>query len=160
MIYTPPARGAPTPWAVLLDAPADADPLAMNPAHRPLDREPADLPPPSEAAAHQSRYRLADGPMLDEVSFWRLPADDDTAAVRARYDAAARAAGFTPITADRPRPDSDRRRGQTMTFIRTAQADRARAGGDGAGAAGVLTIRFKPRAGGGHHVTVWLRKMR
>ncbi|MEL7089150.1 MAG: hypothetical protein AAGL98_12030, partial [Planctomycetota bacterium] len=104
------ARTPPQPRGLgLLTQPQNAAMLTRDPARRPLDHEPARLPayPGPEPVEHETRYRLADGPWVDEFSFWRIRGDDPAAVVASvaeHYDAAALRAGFGRFDASGSRP--------------------------------------------------------
>ncbi|MEM7624879.1 MAG: hypothetical protein AAF333_04545 [Planctomycetota bacterium] len=135
----------------MLDRPAEAAAVPLNPARQPLDREPAGLPPfppdtaPPATATHETRYRLADGAWADEVSFWRVTGADPAAitdAVAEHYHAAARAAGFTEITPQTGMTaDSGR---SSRVYIDPQPPHRT------------LTVRVREQSGG-CHATIWLR---
>lgn len=110
--YDPSEGGAQNDWQTLFSRPEDLAAVSLNPARQPLDHDPAGLPPypGPEAAVHETRYRLADGPWVDDISFWRVNGPDPAAlatAVGEHYRAAARQAGFcrfTPIHAAPAKP--------------------------------------------------------
>lgn len=124
-----------------------ADPLGLNPAHHPLDHEPANLPPfialgdtAVAASRNVGRYQLVDGAIVDEISYWRVNRGTEKA-VGDHYRQGAISAGFTALV---PAESDAAAAPPTMIFIDPADASR------------VLSIRVAPRPPG-LHVTVWLR---
>lgn len=145
LAYTDSAQPTPAAWQTLLTEPMDADPLALNPARRPLDAEPADLPPFPGDAEHESRFRVADGSIVDEVSFWRVRGPASAEAVAGHYRQAAAAAGFTellPAESSGARPD--RPAATSLLFVDDQRHAR------------LLTVRVRPQDNG-CHVVIWLR---
>ena len=117
----------------LMNDPAGASPLALNPQRQPLDREPLGLAPPPGAVGID-RFRTVGGGMVDEVSFWRVPGGD-AEALAVYYKKAADTAGLAPL-ATSP--------GGSLLFTDPKNPGRA------------LTVRLDPRRAD-VHVTVWLR---
>jgi len=129
----------------MLTQPASADPLRLNPAHQPLDAEPAGLPPmPGPGVRHESRYRLTSGAMVDDVSFWRLAGDAN--AVLMHYRDAATRLGFVelPRPAAPLHPTHTKKPGQSLVFVDPNNDLR------------VLTLRLAP-LDHQQHLTLWLR---
>ncbi len=136
--------------------PAALDPLALNPAFAPLDREPADLPPfpataPGIGVRHERRYQVADGGLVDEMSFWRIDRNEEAFEVQARrvmehYARAAEARGFI---AAQPAPlaagaGAGQPVARSRLYIDPERPDR------------VLNVRVQP-LGEKLHLTLWLR---
>ncbi|MEM9881529.1 MAG: hypothetical protein AAF800_01255 [Planctomycetota bacterium] len=130
---TPGVRGGADLMRGLLAAPRDADGLRLNPAHRPLEREPAGLPP-VPGAEHHSRYRLSDGGLTDEVSYWWVDPADAGSVAGHYHDAVTRRGWVAAGPAG----------GSTRVYL------------DPDGSGSVLTVRVAERRGR-HHVTLWLR---
>ena len=141
-----PARDAPDQaWMELFARPEGVSLPEMNLSRQALDREPADLPPFPGDATHETRYRIAEGVWVDEVSFWRVRSDDPAASAEAlarHYRSAAQDAGFGPPLA----PETMRSQpGRTqLSFFDT----------DGAIRSLSIQIRENTRD---CHVTIWLR---
>ena len=117
------------------------DALALNPRHQPLDHEPAGVEPPDLPGLDRGgRYQLADGPWVDEVSYWRLPADTGgAAALLAHYRGEAARLGFRELS-DRSSTDSH----DLLAFVSGHDPPR------------LLTVAVRP-AGSKLHVTLWSR---